>query len=349
MAGGFIVDGHEDIAHNALLGRDFKLSAHEKRALENPPNPKRGVATVGLPDLFEANVRIVFATIWAAPCGLTEFETGPCYRTPEEAYALGRQQLSYYEGLARDPRIRLIRKKGDVDHVLQAKEPILGLVILMEGADPIETPKQTKEWFDAGVRIVGPAWRATRYAGGTHAPGPLTAAGRELMAEMERVGMILDSSHFSEESFFEALQHFRGPVMASHSNCRAYVPTDRQLSDEMILALMKRDAVIGTVLCNAFLQPNWEEKGKIKAQVTLTDVVKHMRHVCDLAGDALHMGIGSDLDGGFGAESIPSEFDTAADMPMIGQGLADAGFSNEDVENVMGGNWARFLKRALPD
>jgi membrane dipeptidase len=349
MTRGFIVDGHEDIAYNALLGRDFKLSAYQKRALENPPNPKRGAATVGLPNLLQANVRIVFATIWAAPCGLTEFETGSCYRTPEEANALGKQQLSYYEDLAHDSRVRLIRRKADVDYVLEAKDPILGLVILMEGADPIERPKQTKEWFDAGVRIFGPAWRATRYAGGTHAPGPLTAAGRELMMEMERVGMILDSSHLAEQSFFEALDHFRGPVIASHSNSRAIVPTDRQLSDEMILALLKRDAVIGTVLCNAFLQPDWEEKGKIKAQATLTDVVKHMKHVCDLAGDALHVGIGSDLDGGFGAESIPAEFDTAADMPIIGKGLAAADFSNEDVENVMGGNWARFLKRALPD
>ncbi|HYB67108.1 MAG TPA: membrane dipeptidase [Candidatus Acidoferrales bacterium] len=218
----------------------------------------------------------------------------------------------------------------------------------MEGADPIVTPKQAQEWFDAGVRIVGPAWHGTRYAGGTRMPGPLTGLGRELMKEMERTGLILDMSHMAEASFFEALELFHGPVVASHSNCRSIVPTDRQLSDEMISALVARGGVIGTVLFNKFLQPDWKETGAIKSKVTLSDVVKHIRHMCDLAGDRLHVGIGSDFDGGFGAESIPAELDTAADLQKVGEALGDAGFSQTDIDNILGRIWIRLLRRALP-
>jgi membrane dipeptidase len=344
----FIVDAHEDIATSVAQGRDFKLSALEKRKLETPPDSHKGIATVGLPDLMQAGVRIVFATLWARPCNMPKPMARPCYETPQQAYDLARKQLEYYNDLARDPRITIIRSRSDIDSLLNPDNSRLGMVLLMEGADPIVTPKQAREWFEAGVRIVGPAWRATRYSGGTHTPGPLTELGRELMGEMERTGLILDVSHMAEASFFDALKLFHGPVIASHSNCRTIVPTDRQLSDEMISALVAREAVIGTVLYNKFLQPEWEETGAIKSKVTLTDVLKHVRHMCDLAGDRLHVGIGSDFDGGFGAESIPAEFDTAADLQKVGGALGDVGFSETDIDNILGGNWVRFLRRALP-
>ena len=344
----FIVDAHEDIANNAVLGRDFKLSALEKRKLETPPDSRMGIATVGLPELIQANVRIVFATLWAAPCSMPEPKIKPCYETPEQAYDLARKQLEYYNDLAKDSRITLIRSKMDIDLVLDPDSSRLGAVLLMEGADPIVTPKQAREWFDAGVRIVGPAWHATRYAGGTRTPGPLTELGRELMKEMERTGLILDTSHMAEASFFEALELFHGAVIASHSNCRSIVPTDRQLSDEMISALIAREGVIGAVLFNKFLQPNWKETGAMKSKVTLSDVMKHIHHMCALAGDRLHVGIGSDFDGGFGAESIPAELDTAADLQKVGEALGDAGFSQTDIDNILGRNWIRLLRRALP-
>jgi membrane dipeptidase len=218
----------------------------------------------------------------------------------------------------------------------------------MEGADPLITPQEAKNWFDEGVRIIAPAWRRTRYAGGTGAPGPLTADGRELMLEMERAGLILDVSHLADESFSEALDMFHGPALASHSNCRAYVPTDRQLSDEMISALTKRDGVIGTALYNGFLRSDWRDEQGTKSQVTLFDVVKHIQHVCAIAGDSLHAAIGSDFDGGFGMESIPAELDTVADLQKIGGALKAAQLSDTDVENILGGNWLRLLRAALP-
>lgn len=331
-----------------MTGRDFLGSADQTRARETPPNPELGVAILGLPDLLQANVRIVFSTIWVGQCEKDKKSIGPCYNTSEEAHAIANQQLEYYSKLSHTAPITLIRKRSDLDQVLGAEDSRLGFVILMEGADPIVTPKECHEWFKDGVRIIGPAWHGTRYAGGTGNPGPLTPAGRELIGEMERAGFILDLSHLAEASFFEALDLYDGPVIASHSNCRTYVPTDRHLSDEMIRALIKRDGVIGVVLCNPFLRAGWEEAGKIKSQVTLTDVVKHIQHICDLAGDTTHVAIGSDFDGGFGAEAIPAELDHVGDLHKLQDALLAAHFSDDDVENILNGNWLRLLQRSLP-
>lgn len=198
------------------------------------------------------------------------------------------------------------------------------------------------------MRILAPAWHATRYAGGTGEPGPLTELGRRLIEEIERTGLVLDVSHLAEASFFEALDLYHGPVIASHSNCRAFVPTDRQLSDEMIRALAQRDGVIGIVLFNRFLQDGWKEAGRIKSQVTLAHVVKHIQHVCDLTGDARHVALGSDFDGGFGAESIPAELEHVEDLYKIEDALLAAEFPEEDIDNIMNGNWLRMLRRSLP-
>jgi membrane dipeptidase len=197
------------------------------------------------------------------------------------------------------------------------------------------------------VRIVGTAWGGTRYSGGTNAPGPLTPDGRDLMAELDRQGIALDTSHMAEESFWQALRLFNGPVIASHSNCRRIVPTDRQLTDEMIRAIVDRDGVVGVVLYNRFLDGTWPADGR-KADVRLEAVVRHIDHICELARDARHVGIGSDMDGGFGVEGIPAELDSSADLPLIGQALVSAGWSTAEAQGVLGGNWLRWLETTLP-
>ncbi len=338
-----IVDAHEDIAYNAIaIGRDFRKSAQEKRAEEGDP-PRDGTATIGLPDALRGNVRVIFGTLYVAPKASHPRFPGSVYATPEEAETAAREQLAYYKRLALDPRICLITTGADLQHVVDAPEPRVGLVILMEGADPIVKPEDAQSWFDAGVRIIGPAWQATRYAGGTHAPGPLTPLGRALMPELSRVGFILDTSHLAEASFFEALELFEGTVIASHSNVRKFVPTDRQLNDEMIRALVSRDGVIGAVLYTHFLKP-----GASKEDAPLAVAVDHIKHICDLAGDAQHVGIGTDFDGGFGVEYTPLEIDTVADLQKVGDALSAANFGDEDIENIMSGNWLRILRTALP-
>jgi membrane dipeptidase len=344
-----IVDAHQDIGFNAaVLGRNLLRSAYETRAKELPPSPLWGTATVGFPEMKEANVRVVFASIWAAACdNPTHLPVEPCYETPEEAYRQGQQQLSYYENLVRKPNLSLVRTKRGLERAVSG-EYNLGLVLSMEGADPIISPKDLHDWIVKGLRIIGPAHGKTRYAGGTGKPGPLTKLGRELLSEMEREPVILDTSHMAEASFFEAVDLFHGPIIASHSNCRALIPTDRHLTDEMISAIVKREGVIGVALYNAFLSNGWIESGRVKERVTLTHFVEQVKHICQVAGDSVHVGIGSDFDGGFGCESIPAELDTIADLPKIANALAQAGFSEKEVKGVLGENWLRLLNRTLP-
>ncbi len=346
-----IVDAHQDIAWNKIaLHRDFFESVADKRAREGAsPAHGEGSAVVGFPELLAGNVRVIFATLYVAQARPDRTGWGKTYTTPQEAHDQALEQLAYYAMLASDPRVALITTRGDLDRVVDSETPRVGLVFLMEGADPIVTPEQTQEWFDAGVRIVGPAWSQTRYSGGTRAPGPLTELGRALMPQLERAGMILDTSHMAERSFFDALELFHGAVIASHSNCRAFInaDADRHLSDEMIRAIIARDGVIGAVVYNRFVLDGWDKTAR-KDAVTLADVVKHTKHICDLAGDARHVGIGTDFDGGFGMESTPREIDTVADLPKFADALSAASFSDADIANVLGGNWIRLLRRALP-
>jgi membrane dipeptidase len=342
-----VVDGHLDIAHNALvLGRDFWRHAIETRAQE-PEAPRGGVCTSSLPDLLAGNVRVVFGTLYAAPAEFTTSHN-KVYRTAEEAQALADDQIAFYALLAADPRVSLITTRDDLERVVASPEPRLGIVLLMEGADPIVHPSDAPRWFEAGVRIIGPAWSQTRYAGGTGRPGPLSELGRELLDVMAQTGFILDVSHLAVESFFQALEIFPGTVIASHSNVHSLVPTDRQLTDEMIKALVARDAVIGLVFYNQFLQDGWRQAGALKEAVAFARVIDHVKHIADLAGDVKHIGIGSDLDGGFGREAAPSELDTVADLCKFGDALAAAGFGDGDIRAILGENWLRLLRRGLP-
>jgi membrane dipeptidase len=348
-----IIDAHQDIAYNILAHRrDYTRPVAETRALEGPR--EYDVATLGLPDALAGGVGVVFGTLYVAPADSGLAQKGRCYGTADEARELALEQLAVYRGLARHPQVRLVETRADLAAVRASwdrGEPVQGIVLLMEGADPIRTPAETAEWYAAGVRLVGPAWKRTRYCGGTGEPGPLTAEGRALMGELRRAGIALDVSHMAEASFWEALDLFDGPVVASHSNCRALVPLgrpDRHLSDPMIRALVERDAVIGVVLYNRFLDDDWAyERGK--SALGLDSALRHIDHICQIAGDARHVAIGSDFDGGFGAEAIPRELDSVADLGRIGAALRATGLGAADVEAVLSGNWLRILERTLPE
>jgi membrane dipeptidase len=225
----------------------------------------------------------------------------------------------------------------------------VGIIPLIEGADPIREPAEAEMWFERGVRMVALTWGAgTRYAGGNRAPGPLTDAGRELLTVMADLGMVLDVSHMSDESFFEAVDRFEGCTVASHSNPRARVPSPRHLSDEMIRRLAERDGMIGVMPINNFLRHGWTKRDG-KAAVTLADVAAAIDHVCQVVGDAAHVGIGSDFDGGFGAERAPAEMDTVADLWRIGPALGEMGYGDDEIAAILSGNWLRLLRAALPE
>ncbi len=356
-----IVDAHEDIAYNAInYGRDFTKGAYEKRRLEASTEiPKlNGSATTGLPDALLGRVGIIFGTLFVEPSwasAVMGISGGSSYETPKQAYQQGLGQLDSYQRLAdENDRIMLVRTQSELGKVLATwadgtpfDAHTLGIVLLMEGADPILEPKQFEEWYERGVRIVGPAWSETRYAGGTRRPGPLTPLGRELLEVMESFNAILDLSHIAEEAFFEALDRYGGPVFASHSNPRKFCDTDRHLSDDMIRRLAEHGGVMGVVPFNAFLQ-NGYSKTDPKSKTPISTVIAVIDHICQVTGSSQHAGIGSDFDGGFGAEQIPAEMDTVADFHRIGPLLAARGYAPEDITAILGGNFLRVLRAALP-
>ncbi len=283
---------------------------------------------------------LVCATIFCSPAT----EKQPGYRSAEEAYSTAKRHLDWYRGQADLGHFRFVTCAGEV--VAKESLPAQRAILLLEGADPIRSPDDVGEFFQAGVRIVGLAWKRTRYAGGTGAPGPLTNDGREMVRALDRFAIIHDLSHLAEESFWELLDQTGGPVIASHSNCRSIVPTDRQLSDEMIGAVIRRGGVIGINFFDKFLLSP-AEYGSRRAM--LSDVVLHVRHICELAGNFDHVGLGTDMDGGLGREQIPVEIRTSADLPRVGDALCAAGFDDTAVAGILGANWRRFFEAKLPE
>ncbi|MDJ0755697.1 MAG: membrane dipeptidase [Ardenticatenaceae bacterium] len=349
-----IIDAHLDLAHSALEnGRDLFASLADLREHETHQPLKDGVATVTFPELRQGNVGLVFATIFIRPAQRKKDPPAKTmfYRTADEAYAKAGQQLDYYRRLTDEtPSIRLVGDIASLDEVKNGQEqekPLLGLVPSMEGADPIRHPQELEEWWERGLRVIGPAWDDTRYAAGAWrgTRHGFTKEGFELLEVMTDLGFILDLTHLGETAVQEALERYDGPIVATHSNCRRLVPQwgQRHLTDDHIRLLGERDGVVGIVLANPFLRKN-HVQGERKELVTLDHVVAHIDHVCQLLGSADHVGIGSDFDGGFGQQDIPVELDSIADLAKIGEKLKEKGYDPADINLIMGGNWERVLR-----
>ena len=351
----FIVDAHLDLAYNALnKKRDPRRKLTEIRAAE-APEYKRGIPTVSFSAMRRGGVGLAFATLFNTPQndpfpdGSQEDEK---YATAEDAHRLGMKQLDYYHRLVdEDETLRLVTDATTLEEVVashadETSRPLLGLLLLMEGADCIRVPEETELWHARGVRVIGPAWDDTRYCAGAWRDSKqgLSKEGYALLEVMAGLGMILDLTHMSEVATFQALDAYAGTVVATHANARAIVPTERQLSDRQIKLIGERNGVIGAVLANFFIQPGYV-RGR-KESVTVADLVAHIDHVCQVIGDAKHAGIGSDLDGGFGQRDIPDPMDSIADLPLIADALRAKGYSEEDVAGIMGGNWLALLRRA---
>lgn len=358
----FIVDAHQDLAYNALtFRRDYTRAVLATREREHGTDTikRNGHTLLGLAEYLLGHVGVIFGTLFAAPvrrrAGAWETQV---YANPAQAHRLYTKQLDYYHRLAGEHEVfRLIGSKGDLESVLatwqgdELAQRRVGIVPLMEGADGIREPKEAEGWMERGVRIIGLAWAGTRYAGGTGEPGPLTPEGRRLLTVMADLGLMLDLSHASDESFLEALDRFPGVALASHSNPRARVKNpprpERFLSDEMIRRLGARGGVIGVVPFNHFLKADWKT-GDPKTAVTLDTLASAVDHICQVTGSAAHVGLGSDFDGGFGVESTPAEIDTVADLQKLVPVLAARGYSERDITGIMGGNWLALLRRGLP-
>jgi membrane dipeptidase len=329
-----IVDAHLDLAYNATRGRDPRMPAKDQPVADNE------IATVGLPDLRQGGVRLICATIFCRPAGYGK----EGYSTSEEARSQALSQSAWYRSLARENLIEIVRDRAF--HLADDPSAPTKAILLLEGADSLRSPDDVSEFFAADVRIIGLSWRNSFYAGGTGHPGPITASGQDLVRAFDRCRMIHDMSHLAEESFFQLLSLTDGPVIASHSNCRQIVGGgDRHLSDDMIQAIIRRDGIIGINFYDQFLLPA-DEYGKRRA--TLQDVIAHIRRICDLAGDARHVGLGTDMDGGLGRNEIPAGIESSADLSRLAQALAEAGFDAHECSAIMSDNWIRFFRQNLP-
>jgi membrane dipeptidase len=372
-----IFDAHLDLAMNALeWNRDLTRPIEEIRRREAglSDKPDRGNGTVTFPEMRRGGVGLCVATQIARY--VKPGNPLPGWHSPEQAWAQTQGQLAWYRAMEEvgqlvqikastglEKHVQLwqtgragcqpaannssVRRGEDTAPYLQLAP--IGYILSLEGADSILTLKHLERSFAQGLRALGPAhYGPGTYAQGTDATGGLGSRGRELLKEMERLGIILDVTHLCDDSFWEALEHFHGHIWASHSNCRALVPHNRQFSDEQIKVLIERGAVIGGALDAWMMVPGWV-RGKTTPQAAglrLERLIDHIDHVCQLAGNARHSGIGSDLDGAFGREQTPADLDTIADLSRLPAMFSARGYNEEDVKQIMYGNFTRFLKEA---
>ncbi len=359
-----VVDAHEDLAWNALtFGRDYRRSVEQTRYYEGSTEiPSwNGNTMLGWPEWVEGRVAVIFSTLFAAPERWKEGEWDKlCYEDQDQAFGLYSAQWEHYQRLFHDnpDQFTSITSRHDLHLVLESWEiredepgPV-GLVLLMEGADAIRDEEDLHNWYNKGVRILGLSWSGTRYAGGTDEPGPLTADGRALLKEMQKLGMILDLSHLTEFGALQALDLYDEEVIISHTAPLELAPNrqrpERLVTNSVIDRIGERDSVLGIVLANHFLRDDWTP-GIGREAVDLLDVATSIDTICQQLGSARHVGIGSDFDGGFGLEKVPSGLDSVADIRLIGEALAPRGYTEQDIEAILGGNWLRVLKRSLPE
>lgn len=369
------------MAYNALtFGRDILRPAAETRRLEqDSPTPERnGHTLLGWHDFQRGQVALVFGTLFAPPrrYGSKSWDR-LAFGDSAQARQSYLQQLNFYRRLTDDhpEHFRLVRSQSDLRAVLDPweKQPAVlpqnappaaeeegpapeivthpvGIVMSMEGLEGLSAPQELEEWWEMGVRLAGPVWAGTRLAGGMYEPGPFTAEGLAVLDVMADLGFTLDLSHMTEESALQALDRYPGAIIASHANARALlrgVEGERHFTDRTIHRLIERDGVMGVVPYNRFLKTTWSSGGN-RETVTLAALAAHIDHICQIAGDALHVGIGSDFDGGFGWPNVPYEIDTIADLQKLAPVLAERGYDSESIGLIFGGNWRRHLERTLP-
>ena len=353
----FTIDAHLDLSMNAMeWNRDLRKSLQEINAREKDldDKPDRGKATVSLPELRKGQIGLVVATQIARY--VAPGSDLPGWHSPEQAWAQTQAQLAWYKSMEEAGEMVQIHNLDLLENHVglwtnennNEQKPI-GYILSLEGGDSLVTLKHLEKAWKYGLRAIGPAhYGPGRYANGTNATGMMGANGIALLKEMERLNIILDATHLCDDAFFQALDNFTGHVWASHNNVRALVNHNRQFSDEQIKLLIERGAVIGGAMDAWMLVPGWERGISTPQSMNcnLEKIIDHFDHICQLAGNALHIGIGTDLDGGFGREQCPYDLETIADLRKLPTLFYKRGYSKEDVENIMHGNWLRFLRRA---
>lgn len=354
-----MIDAHEDIAYSAItFDRDYSKSAAEIRKSEQFTEipDRNGQAMLGYSDWQIANVGIIFSTLFVMHRKYQQADWEKVvYRNSQEAHSLLQQQVDYYSRLEDDfpEKFVLLKKSSEyLQHWEILKNPSLpsfpiGLVLLMEGADGLNHPREMEDWFQKGVRIGGLAWAGGKYSGGMYESGGLTTEGRLLLEIILDLGMGVDIAHMSEQAVYQTLDIYEGPVLCSHANSKSLLNGhggERHLTDTIIQRLSERDGVIGVVPYNQFLSAYWT-KTFPRDKVTLEQYANHIDHICQVTGSASHVAIGTDFDGGFGYPEVPLEFNTIGDLPKLDAILASRGYNQGDIDAILALNWKRILDR----
>lgn len=358
-----IIDSHLDLAWNAVgFERDLTLPIEAINADETGcrDSAARGRGVVSLAEMRRGGIRLCFATLLSRSRpsrplldeGARRIDLD--HRSPLIAHCVAHAQLAWYEQMARQGHMRSIRTTADLDEhwrsVLASPETApIGMVLAMEGADPVTEPEELDYWFSRGLRQINLVhYGVNRYSAGTGAEGGLTPDGRRLLAECQRLGVALDVTHLADQAFDEALAAYEGPILASHQNCRALVPAQRQFSDDQLRALIERDAVIGIALDSWMLHPQWKTGVTCRSEVKLSNAADHIDHLCQLAGNCQIAAIGTDLDGGYGTEQTPADVNSIADVQALATILDQRGYGADAVAAIFHGNWLRWLRKQLP-
>lgn len=360
-----LFDSHLDLAWNAVTWkRDLSLSLDELNQQDRQFDDEvwRGRATISLPEMKQANMAVCLATVMGrVPYGSSQVHGGSLdFPTHENTYAFAQGQLAYYRAMERCGAMRQLRTTDELrDHWAnwEGHEPDdssndahapLGFILAMEGSDAIIDPAHAQSWYDDGLRCASLVhYGSSKYASGTGDDGPVTEAGKLLLAEFQRLGIVLDTTHLCDQSFFQALDNFDGPVLASHQNCRALVPGIRQFSDEQIRLLVERGGILGIAFDAWMLSPGWIRGETSREVVKIQAALDHVDHICQLVGNDQHVAIGSDLDGGYGTEQTPSGLDSIADLQVLADGLSERGYSESSIKRIFGVNWFEFFCRHL--
>jgi membrane dipeptidase len=353
----FIIDGHLDLAMNAMeWNRDLRTDVYEIREREKglTDKPDRGNGLVSLPALRKGNIGLVVATQLGRYVAPGSSLKG--WHSPAQAWAQTQAQLAWYRAMEAEGEITPVKDPASLQNHLTAwndkkvneKKPI-GYILSLEGADSLITIEHLERAHAYGLRALGPGhYGPGRYANGTNATGKMGTNGIALLKKMESLNIILDATHLCDDAFYQAMDNFNGAVWASHNNCRAIVGHNRQFSDEQIKILIERGAVIGAGMDASMIVPGWVHRQSTPQQMNcnLEKLIDHMDHICQLAGNSQHIGMGSDLDGAYGKEQCPYDLDTIADLQKMVLLLNKRGYSAVDTENIMHGNWLRILKKA---
>jgi membrane dipeptidase len=304
----FILDAHLDLAMNALeWNRDLTQSIQDIRKSENgmTDKPDREKNTVSLDEMRKGNIGICVATQIAR---VSNNKKLPGWNSPQQAWAQTQGQLAWYKSMEDIGEMTQIKNSIELNNHLKlwkddsvSKKPI-GYILSLEGADSIVNIDYLEKSYKLGLRAIGPAhYGPGIYAHGTDSEGGIGIKGKELLKKIEELNLILDATHLCDISFWETMDIYNGPVWASHNNCRKFVDHNRQYSDEQINELISRNAVIGIPLDAWMMVPNWirGESTPKSMGVTLDLMIDNIDHICQLSGNALHVGIGTDLDGAF--------------------------------------------------